>query len=182
MNTGGELPDAERAKESATCDGAGFCECDLCVPHEFRGFGAQKSYRQLLGALWVIGLIIGLVLLMGRLAHAQTSGNDFCQSPNPTKSSAVISCSGTGEGLLVGAAANQQIQVCSIVFDLAGTTPTAQLDYGTDASSACDTGATHLSGLMTASKAMSGPLDCMSAAAGNQLCLKLGGTSPTAVG
>jgi hypothetical protein len=126
-------------------------------------------------AYWALGILIGV-------AHAQMTGADFCQGRDPAKSSAVINCSGTGECLLVGAVTNQQVQVCSIVFDLSGTSPTAQVDYGTQTTNPCDTGTTHLTGAMTASKVVDGPLDFFTAPSGNQLCLKLGGASPTAVG
>ncbi len=125
---------------------------------------------------------LAIVLLLRSGAHAQLSGPDFCQGPNVAKSSAVINCSGTGECKLVGAVANQQIQVCGFAFDTTGTSPTTQFDYGTKTSTDCDTGATHLSGVMTAAKTLAGPLDHMTAPAGNELCLNLGGTTPTAVG
>ena len=83
---------------------------------------------------------------------------------------------------MVAASANQVIQVCAFIFDLGGTNPTAEFDYGTQTSTACDTGTTALTGAMTASKVTEGPLDFFTTPAGNQLCLNLGGTSPTAVG
>jgi hypothetical protein len=167
------------------CDGAGQCECDLCVPYELRGAGAQRSSRQVLGGLVVAAAIIVLSNLMCRLAHAQVTGNDFCQSPNPAKSSVAISItsSGLGEHQLVAPVAGQTIQVCAYVYDLGGTSPTAQFDYGTKTSTDCDTGATHLTGAMSgANRQMSGPIDYFSVPAGNQLCINLGGTTPTAVG
>ena len=165
------------------CDGAGQCECDLCVPYDLRIAGVKRARFQLKGALAIAALIIALCFLMARFAHAQMTGSDFCQSPNPAKSSVVVNCSGTGECLLVGnPVANQQIQVCAFVIDIGGTSPTMQFDYGTQTSTACDTGKTHLTGAMTASKSTEGPLDFFTAPAGNQLCLNLGGTTPTAVG
>jgi hypothetical protein len=168
------------------CDGAGQCECDLCVPYELTGAGAQHARFQLKGALVVAALIIALCVLMSRLAHAQITGSDFCQGQNPAKSSVAISItsSGLGEHQLVAAVANQAIQVCSFTYDLGGTTPTAQFDDGTQTSTPCDTGpAVHLTGAMTnTSKQLNGPLDYFTVPAGNQLCINLGGTSPTAVG
>jgi hypothetical protein len=165
------------------CDGAGRCECDLRVPYELRGAGAQRASDRLTGALVAAVVIAALVIAMAALtAHAQISGQDFCQGPSLAKSSSVINCSGTGECKLVAAVANQQIQVCAIVFDTGGTSPTTQLDYGTKTSTECDTNVTHLSGVMTAAKSLPGPLDYFTAPAGNELCLNLGGTTPTAVG
>jgi hypothetical protein len=102
-------------------------------------------------------------------ANAQMSGGDFCQGPNPAKSSAAISItsSGSGEHQLIAAVANQGIHVCAYVFDLGGTNPTAEFDYGTQTSTACDTGTTALTSAMTASKAAEGPLDFFTAPAGN---------------
>jgi hypothetical protein len=125
------------------------------------------------------------ILATAGAALAQMTGGDFCQSPNPAKSSVAISLTsgGSGENLLVAAATNKAIQVCSYTFDLGGTNPTAEFDYGTQTSTACDTGATAMTGAMTStSRTVAGPLDYFTAPAGNQLCLKLGGTSPTAVG
>jgi hypothetical protein len=167
------------------CDGAGQCECDLCVPYELRGAGAQRSSRQVLGGLVVAAAIIVLSVLMCRLAHAQVTGSDFCQGQNPAKSSVAISItsSGAGEHQLVAAVANQAIQVCSFTYDLGGTSPTAEFDYGTQVSTACDTGANAMTGAMSSTtRTVAGPLDYFTAPAGNALCLKLGGTSPTAVG
>ena len=84
--------------------------------------------------------------------------------------------SGTGEALLVDAVANQSIQVFAFSIDLGGTSPTAEFDYGTQASAACDSGATALTG------AMAGALDYFAAPVAKQLCLNLGGTNPTAEG
>ena len=164
------------------CDGAGFRHCELCVPYDQRGVGAQRARARAIGAIVIVAMMLALIVVMSRWAFAQLSGSDFCQSPNPAKSSAVIDCSGTGECKLVTAAASQQIQLCAIVFDLGGTSPTAQIDYGTKTTNECDTGTTHLSGAMTAAKTLAGPLDYATAPAGNELCLNLGGTSPTAVG
>lgn len=161
------------------CDGAGQCECDLCVPFDLRGVSIQRSRSRLIGTI----VAAALIAVLSRIAHAQMTGSDFCQSPNPAKSSAAINCSGTGECKLV-AAANQQIQVCALVIQLGGTSPTAQFDYGTKASTECDTGTTHLTGALPSASGyiLNGPLDYFTAPAGNELCVNLGGTSPTAVG
>jgi hypothetical protein len=43
------------------CDGAGQCECDLCVPYELRIAGAEQARFQLKGALAVAGADCGAV-------------------------------------------------------------------------------------------------------------------------
>jgi hypothetical protein len=119
------------------------------------------------------------------VAGAQISGPDFCQGSAVQKSSVAISItsSGAGEHQLVAAVANQVIQVCGFTYDLSGTGPTAEFDYGTQTTNPCDTGTTAMTGAMsTTSRTMDGPLDYSTVPAGNQLCIKLGGTSPTAVG
>lgn len=117
---------------------------------------------------------------------AQITGGDWCQGKEVPKQSAAISITtnGSGEHLLVDAVANQKIQVCAFSFDLGGTsTPTAEFDYGSKTSADCDTGATALTGAMTrAANVLHGPLDYFTAPAAKQLCLKLSGTTPTAVG
>ena len=134
-----------------------------------------------LGAAAFLAMLFGAGLLVSS-ADAQMTGADFCQGPNPAKQSVAVNLSSSGENLLVAPVSNQVIQVCSVVVDIGGTSPTMQFDYGTQTSTACDTGTTHLTGAMTASKVMGGTLDYFTAPAGNQLCLKLTGTSPTAVG
>ena len=121
-------------------------------------------------------------LALQSIAFAQLTGNDWCQSPNQTKQSVPISLSATGEHLLVDAVAGQSIQVCGFLMDLGGTTPTAEFDYGTKVSTDCDTAATALTGAMAASKSPGGPLDIFTVPLSKQLCLKLAGTNPTAVG
>jgi hypothetical protein len=132
------------------------------------------------------GLLLSAFLLSAECVPvstpAQMTGADRCQGQNPAKQSAVINCSGTGECKLVDTVANQSIQVCAYSFDLGGTTPSAEFDYGTQAITACDTSAAPLTGAMTASKPMAGPLDYFTAPTAKQLCLNLAGTNPTAVG
>jgi hypothetical protein len=140
----------------------------------------ERSERIAVAIFFAVFLAL---LLWWAAAQAQVSGSDWCQSPNPAKSSKRIHLSGTGEALLVDAVTNQSIQACAFSIDLGGSTPTAEFDYGTQASTACDTGATALTGAMSAAHAaMAGPLDYFAAPAAKQLCLNLGGTNPTAEG
>jgi hypothetical protein len=135
----------------------------------------------------VFALILALFLLAAGpgVAHAQMTGADFCQGQNQAKSSVAISItsSGAAEHNLVSAVSNETIQVCSFTYDLGGTSPTAEFDYGSTTTNPCDTGTTAMTGAMSeASRTVSGPLDYFTVPAGDQLCIKLGGTSPTAVG
>jgi hypothetical protein len=169
-------------------DGAGLCACDLCVPCEPRGLGAERQQRRWASAGIVVGVIVLLCLVMAHWAHAQTlpTGNDFCQGSALLQSSVSISISSSGAGehqMVAPGSSNQVIQVCSYVYDLGGPNPTLQFDYGTQTSTACDTGTTHLTGAMTqTTRQMPGPGMYFTVPAGNQLCINLGGTSPTAAG
>jgi hypothetical protein len=127
-------------------------------------------------------VLVVLVLCVAHSVYAQVSGNDWCQGKELTKTPFAINLSGTGEHLIVAAVANQPTQVCNYIFDLGGTTPTIEFDQGTQTTNPCDTSVTPLTGAMTASKQVTGPFDYLTVLAGFQLCAKLGGTSPTAVG
>jgi hypothetical protein len=133
------------------------------------------------------GFLLSAFLLIAECAlapaQAQVTGADWCQGKDPAKQSKRIHLSAAAEVLLVDAVANQQIQVCAYSIDLGGTSPAAEFDYGTQASAACDTGATALTGAMNAAHAaMSGPLDYFTVPTAKQLCLNLTGTNPTAEG
>ena len=150
---------------------------------------ARCAWRSTSGArlksVWSLLVGTGFSLCLAAPAFAQISGADFCESPFVAKVSAPISItsSGAGEHQIVAAVANQVVQVCAFAFDLGGTNPTAEWDYGTKVSTDCDTNGTAMTGAMSAaSRTVAGPLQLFTAPAGNQLCLKLGGTSPTAVG
>jgi hypothetical protein len=144
----------------------------------------REIVKRLRPDLFTLAVFLYLALIAVS-ASAQMTGADFCQGPNPAKQSAAISIttSGAGEHLLVDAVAGQTIQVCSYRLELAGTTPSAEFDYGTAVSTACDTAPTALTGAMVATPNwMTGSVDYFTAPAAKQLCLKLGGTTPTALG
>jgi hypothetical protein len=147
---------------------------------ESRYCGTKSANWRHYAMKWLIAI---LLLSLPAPALAQLSGADFCQGPQPAKSSAPINCSGTGSCLVVGAgSANQVIQVCGLAFDLGGSSPTAQFVQGVQTTTPCDTATKVLTGAMTAGKTLSGPLDYLTVSGGNQLCLILGGTTPSAVG
>lgn len=116
---------------------------------------------------------------------AQLTGSDWCQGKDPAKQTVTISIttSGAGEHELVAAVANKAIQVCAFNYSLGGTTPTAEFDNGTKVSTACDTSPTPMTAAMSQTpNSMSGPLDYFTSPAGTELCINLGGSSPTALG
>jgi hypothetical protein len=108
-------------------------------------------------------------------ASLRPACDDFCQAMGMTKSSVAISITSSGvrDNQLVATVANKVIQVCGFTFDLGGANPTAEFDYGTQTSTASDTGTTTMTGAMTAtSRRMNGPLNYFTVPPGNQLCLK----------
>lgn len=138
---------------------------------------AREESRFLALALFMYAMMVAVS------ASAQMTGADWCQSPNVPKESAVISVTGVGEHQIVLPEPGEPIQVCGYSYDLGGTTPAAEFDYGTKTTTDCDTGPTPLTGAMSAAtRDVVASLNLFTAPGGNQLCLKLGGTSPTAVG
>ena len=86
-------------------------------------------------ARWKFDLYSLAILLYAMMiavsASAQMTGTDWCQSPNVPKESAAISVTGVGEHQIVLPEPGEPIQVCGYSYDLGGTTPTAEFDYGT---------------------------------------------------
>jgi hypothetical protein len=124
-------------------------------------------------------------MLIAVSASAQMTGADWCQSSNVPKESAAISIttSGAGEHQIVLPETGEPIQVCGYSYDLGGTSPTLEFHYGTKTTTDCDTGTTALTGAMSAAtRDVVASLNLFTAPGGDQLCIKLGGTTPTAVG
>lgn len=136
------------------------------------------------------------VTLFAALAFAQSAPQmsvfiyptgDLCQNPNVVKSSAVVNISTATTTELVAASAGKKVYLCSFHTSTGGTTPTIQFKYGTKTTTACDTGATNLSGAFAPPSATmfsltgaSGTL--LSTPAANELCATTGGTSPAFIG
>lgn len=106
---------------------------------------------------------------------------DPCQNPLILKSSAVINISSATTTELVAAAAGKVVYLCNATLTLNGTTPSIKFEYGTKVSTACDTGATALTGTYAPTAGsmlkLSDPGTQFYTPAANELCAVTAGTS-----
>lgn len=114
---------------------------------------------------------------------------DPCASPMTLKSTAVVNISTATTAAIVPAVAGDKVYVCTINLDYtSGTTPTVVFKYGTQVTTACDTGATSLSGTMAIPATVGQGLflgpghTLMTTALSNQFCITSGGTTPNLQG
>lgn len=109
-----------------------------------------------------------------------------CDDPGATKQSAALNVGSATTAAVVTAPPTLRVHVCSFAATLAGTSPTVKFLYGTQSSTACDTGATALSGAFapTAGQPMNAGYgdDLFIVPPGQQLCVTVGGTSPSLQG
>lgn len=107
---------------------------------------------------------------------------DPCMDPNVAKSSVVLSIATATTTSLVATNGTKKIYVCGISATMAGTSPTATFITGTTASTACDTGASGLTGAMNPSATV-GSINIgwggttMKTAAGGALCVTTAATT-----
>jgi hypothetical protein len=71
--------------------------------------------------------------------------NNPCANPSIVKSHLLVNLT-AGTAQLVAPVTGKKIHVCSLVATFAGTTPALTFLYGTQTTTACDTGAANLSG------------------------------------
>lgn len=124
-------------------------------------------------------LTFAAVALAAPFAQAAQYSYDPCTGP---KQGVAISETTNETKLLVAQQTGTYINVCGIYLSTVGGT--AQFEYGTKASTACDTGATALTGAIAASSTIaalnSGNATLLQTAKSNGLCLVTGsGTSAT---
>lgn len=124
-------------------------------------------------------------LLLGIPCAAQQSNSyaDPCANPSLAKSSKVISLATTTATAIVASVSGKTVYVCGASFTLAGTTPTA---LWTSAAT-CGTSPTNLSGTYAPTSGTHiligyGAQTAFSNTSGQNLCLTLTGTSPSAQG
>lgn len=72
--------------------------------------------------------------------------NDPCQVPTIVKTSVAVNITSATTTELVAASSGKSVYLCALKSSMAGTTPTLTFEYGTKVSTACDTGATALTG------------------------------------
>lgn len=73
-------------------------------------------------------------------------GSDPCENPSIIKTSAPLAITTATTTNVVTAVAGSYVTLCKFQFSTTGTNTTTQWEYGTAVSTACDTGATNLSG------------------------------------
>src|SRR5580658_5541915 len=155
---------------------------------KFKGLTAAVSIALLLIALsfWVPTPALRAAGPSG-LSLFQTAavGSDPCQNPSLVKSSAPIAVTSATTTNLVTAVTGSYITVCKFQLSVVGTSPAVQLEYGTDTSTACDTGAAALTGAMvipttTIFASIGAENDTLRTPVSQELCLVTTGTgSPT---
>lgn len=123
--------------------------------------------------------------LLGIPCAAQQANSyaDPCSNPTLAKSSKAISLASNTATAIVAAVASKTVYVCGASFTLAGTTPTA---LWTSAAT-CGTSPTNLTGTYAPTTGTHiligyGNQTAFPNTSGQNLCLTLGGTSPSAQG
>jgi hypothetical protein len=117
------------------------------------------------------------------LFQTAAAGSDPCQNPSVLKQSASIAVTTATTTALVTPIAGDYISVCKWQIYASGTAPSIVFEYGTVASTACDTGATVLTGTMpitTGTTVVNSSSDGLSLRVGvvsQELCLVTAGTS-----
>jgi hypothetical protein len=103
----------------------------------------------ILAALAAI-LTISSIAQVGPTGSTQTYpyGSDPCQNSSIAKLPAAVSITTATTTEVVAASAGKKVWVCGFTGSLVGTSATVQFEYGTKTTTACDTGATVLSGAL----------------------------------
>lgn len=110
------------------------------------------------------------------------ANTDPCADPNVAKSSVAISVTSATTTNLVSASGTTKVYVCA--FEISSVGGTSKLEYGTTSSTACDTGATALTGPFAAASNvnLSGGGTLMSTPASQQLCIVSGASTTATAG
>jgi hypothetical protein len=107
---------------------------------------------------------------------------DPCLNPSIMMASVVVNQASSITAALVPAVTNKSIYVCGFAASAVGTNPTLNFKYGTQVSTACDTGAVNLTGPINPSATvgmlnLSNARTVFAAPASNQLCLVTAATT-----
>ncbi len=108
--------------------------------------------------------------------------SDPCQDPILQKQSAAINLGASATTAVVAASTGKSIYVCNFEASAVGTNPTLTFKYGTQTTTACDTGAVNLTGAMIPAAADGMIMleyggTVMTSPASNQLCITTGATT-----
>jgi hypothetical protein len=110
------------------------------------------------------------------------SGSDPCQNPSVLKQSAAVSVTTAATTAIVTPVSGDYITVCKWQLNVVGTSPTVEFEYGTVTTTACDTGATALTGAVpvatttTYTPAANDELNLRVGVVSQELCIVSGGT------
>jgi hypothetical protein len=173
---------------------------NYCTPMQmapqFKGTGTQlvrvHGFGRWMRVVWNIGgtgTPSATFSIYGAFKAYQGAGEtalgDPCQSPGIPKQSVPIAISAAGTTALVPSYSFKTTTVCGIAATYAsGTAPTMQFEAGTQTTTACDTGASTLTGAMnlpaTAGQGivMGAGGALFAAPPGTQVCIVAGGTTP----
>ena len=171
-----------------------------CVPmqsvSQFTAIGSQllqvSGFGRYVRVIWTIGGTATPTFTFSvygafkpYTGQAQTNVGDPCAMAGIPKQSAAIAVSSATTAAIVPSVGSKVIYVCGVaVTYTSGTTPTLQFRTGTQTSTACDTGAASLTGVMSIPAAAGQGLiigagaSSFSTPSGNQLCITSGGTTP----
>ena len=126
-------------------------------------------------------LTVVACMMVAPFAQAAQYASDPCLGP---KQGVAISETTNETKLLVAQQSGNYIDVCGVYLSTVGGTAT--FEYGTKVSTACDTGATAITGAIAAgvtiSALNSGNASLMQAAKGTGLCLVTGASTTATVG
>jgi hypothetical protein len=142
--------------------------------------------KRILTVLSVLAVALVLVFAIRRVNPVQASFTipDPCQTQQ--RFSAPVNISTATTTNVVSAVAGEGIYVCGELLNVSTLSATIKFEYGTTVSTACDTGATALTGVIaTPAASPSSPYIAQTSGftlfqvpAGNQLCIVTTGTTP----
>lgn len=172
---------------------------EAVTANAFRGWecsvGAATKFRVRQSAITSGGPIVRMTLTGGLIEPAPTvsftntpGASDPCMNPGVLKSATKFAIGSATTLQITSATAGQITYVCGFLADIAGSATTAgtiQFEYGTQATTPCDTAAVTITGAMIGSLTAGVPFlvntgstgTQFSTIAGNQLCVVTTGTT-----
>jgi hypothetical protein len=128
------------------------------------------------------------VLIAGTLSAQVGLFPDFCQQGNTPKKTVPVTISSATTTAVITAVSGQFLHICEVVLNVVGTNPTLKFEYGTQASTACDTGAVAFTGAMPIATTTWYPpvalpnMSHFSTPGSQQFCIVTGGTVTGVIG
>ncbi len=151
-------------------------------------FSVAQGFAAVLASALVGSLVVVALLLAVRARAQQPVGGlyaDACLNPNVRTIVTPVSIAAAGTTLLATAPA-QGLSICTMTLTLGGTTPSVELETGTQTTSPCDTGAQAVTGVMAPTAGsvlrLSGPRAVLNLSGAVQVCIVVAGTAPSVQG